>query len=169
MPEPISMTVVAKKVAVKALTSKKLRNIVIGTVLGLLLLLVAPIVFLFGIAEAGQSLDWSSSEMQLYVYENMPPEAREQMESLDQLMWQILLETHSQGIYFDERFVQVFFLGIMLEQTIEETTIADFVACFDVEEGDYDRIFINIGFAFGLWFYYEEEQQILAAARSAVG
>ncbi|MCL2213484.1 MAG: hypothetical protein FWB93_06605 [Oscillospiraceae bacterium] len=161
MAEPISMTLVVKKVAVKALTSKKLRNVVIGTVLGVLLLLVAPIAFLFGVVESGQSLDWDCPDLRWYVYENMPPEGREQIEALGDLMEQIAYEVYAQQVGLPALTVQIFFLGLMYEHPLLEYTIAQFVGCFVLDEEDeYACVFVNLYAAFGIWLT-EEDQEIM--------
>jgi len=66
----------AAKVAITVLTDKRLLKIAGGIILGVIIIIIAPIAILLGVMDTGQSIDRNSPEMQQQVIANMTDEEK---------------------------------------------------------------------------------------------
>ena len=66
----------ASKVVITVLTDKKLRKIVGGIILGIIIVIIAPIAILLGIMDTGQKLNWTDPELQQHIIDNMTEEEK---------------------------------------------------------------------------------------------
>ena len=77
---------VAVKAAVTVVTNPKLLKIIGGILLGVIIMIIAPIAVLLGVIEAGAQIDWNSPELQQAMVENMSPEQKAQLQAIEDTM-----------------------------------------------------------------------------------
>ena len=158
---------VAVKVAVTVVTDKKLRKIVGGILLGIIVLIIAPIAVLLGVGDAASSIDWNSPEMQQYIVDNMTDEQKARLQAFEDTLNAIEIEITAQGLDVEPIKAQVIFLCTLRDCEVTDTLYSDFVSCF-ADGADDDTIFANLADKFGVTLTAEEKEKILLLVEKAV-
>lgn len=157
----------AVKAAVAVITDKKLRRIVGGIILGIIIVIVAPIAILLGIMDAGQSIDWNSPEMRQQVMDNMTDEEKARLQHFADVMQAIEDEITAQGLSVEPIKAQVIFLSALIDREETDTLYSDFVSCF-ANDADDETIFQNLADTFGVSLTAEEKEKLLLLCDKAV-
>ncbi|MCL2344220.1 MAG: M23 family metallopeptidase [Firmicutes bacterium] len=168
----MAVPVVVVKAAVAVVTNPKLLKIVGGIILGIIIVIIAPIAILLGVMNTGQSIDWNSPEMRQQVVDNMTPEQKAQLQAFADTMQAIEDEITAQGLAVNPIKAQVIFLCVMdtdpmKDRTTDAAFYTDFVSCFP-DGADDDTVFANLTAKFGVTFTAEEKAKILQMCQSAV-
>jgi len=157
----------AVKAAVAVVTDKKLRKIVGGIILGVIIIIVAPIAILLGIGDVGSSIDWQSPEMQQHIYDNMTDEQKSRLQAFADTMDAIDNEITAQGLDVEPIKAQVIFLCTLRDRDVTDTLYSDFVSCF-AGGADDETVFANLADKFGVTLTAEEKETILKMCESAI-
>lgn len=157
----------AAKIIVTVLPNKKLRKIVGGIILGIILVVVVPIAILLGIMDTGQSIDWNSPEMQQHITDNMTDEEKARLQHFSDVMQDIEDEITAQGLSIEPIKAQVIFLCTLIDREETDTLYSDFVSCF-ADDADDETIFQNITEKFDVSLTAEEKEKVLLLCEKAV-
>ena len=111
MAAPVAATIA--KAAVTVVTDKNLRKIVGGILLGIIIVIIAPIAILLSVVNTGQGIDWSSPEMQQQIMDNMTAEEQERLQHFADIMQNIEDEIIAQGLSVEPIKAQVVFLCVL--------------------------------------------------------
>ena len=155
------------KVAASILTDKKLRKIAGGIILGIIIVIVAPIAILLGIMDTGQSIDWNSPEMQQQIMDNMTEEEKARLQHFADVMQNIEDEVTVQGLSVEPIKAQVIFLCTLIDREETDTLYSNFVSCF-ADNADDETVFANLADKFGVSLTAEEKEKILLMCGKAV-
>jgi len=158
---------VAAKIAVTVVTDKKLRKIVGGILLGIIVLIIAPIAILLGIGDVGSSIDWQSPEMQQYLIDNMTDEQKARLQHFEDVLNAIEDEITAQGVDVEPIKAQVIFLCTLIDRDETDTLYSDFISCF-AGGADDDTVFQNLADKFGVSLTAEEKEKILLMCEKAI-
>ena len=158
---------VAAKIAVTILTDKKLRRIVCGIVLGVVIVIIAPIAILLGIMDTGQSIDWDSPEMRQQIMNNMTDEQKIRLQHFADVIQKIEDEITAQGLTVEPIKAQVIFLCTLTDREETDALYSDFVSCF-ADGADDETVFANLAVKFGVSLTAEEKEKILLLCEKAV-
>lgn len=168
----MAVPVVVARAAVAVVTNPKLLKIVGGIILGIIIVIIAPIAILLGIGNTSQSIDWNSTQMQQQVMDNMTPEQKAQLQAFADSMQAIEDEITAQGLPVEPIKAQVIFLCIADTPEVsglekDAAFYTDFVSCF-ANDADDETVFTNLTDKFGVSFTAEEKEKILQMCQSAV-
>ena len=158
---------VAAKVAITVVKDKKLRKIVGGIILGIIICIVAPIAILLGVGDAASSIDWNTPEMQQRIWDNMTDEEKARMQRFEDMLTAIENEITAQSLTVEPIKAQVIFLCALRDHEETDTLYSDFVSCFP-DGADDETIFANITDKFGVTFTAEEKEKILLLCEKAI-
>jgi len=158
---------VAAKVALTVVKDKKLRKIVGGIILGIIIVIVAPIAILLGVGDAASSIDWNSPEMQQHLMDNMTDEERAKLQAFADTMQAIEDEITAQGLTIEPIKAQVIFLCVLYDREPDAELYTDFISCF-ADGADDETVFTNLTDTFGVSFTAEEKEKILLLCEKAV-
>ena len=134
-----AVAAVAKKVIVVVATDKKLRNFVLGIILGVLIILLMPIAVIIGLAN--QDIEIDVDRAQDLVIQNMSYEDRELLQGIENTM--IAIEDamvdagHSPSRV---REAQVLYILALSEQSASANFVDRLVACFTENQSDANLI-----------------------------
>lgn len=142
-------------------TEKKLRKVVVGVVLGILVLLLAPMAILLQLAERSAGVDWDSSEVQAQLYSALTEEEKAAWSHAEDEMMAIAEEFSSQGLADSVTKAQVLWFCALQGQEESESFYIDYAACF-AEAVDDAAVFANVAAHFGVTFSAEEQAKIQA-------
>jgi hypothetical protein len=158
---------VAVKAAATVVTDPKLLKIVGGILLGLVIIIIAPIAILLGVGDVGGQIDWNSPELQAQIETNMADEQRARLRHFADIMQVIEDEITAQTVDIEPIKAQVIFM-CALGKTAEYNGIyADFISCFAGAAED-ETVFQNITDKFGVAFTAEEKEKILLLCEKAI-
>lgn len=158
---------VIAKVAVTVVTNKKLRRIAGVIILGVIIIVIAPIAILLGVMDTGQSIDWNSPEMQQQIIDNMTDEEKARLQHFADAMQNIEDEITAQGLSVEPIKAQVIFLSVLIDREETDTFYADFISCF-ADDADDETVFHNLSAKFGVSLTAEEKEKILLLCEKAV-
>ncbi|MFA6730004.1 MAG: hypothetical protein WC152_01055 [Candidatus Izemoplasmatales bacterium] len=158
---------VAAKAVVTVLTDKKLRKIVVGIILGIIIIIIAPIAILLGVMDTGQSMDWNSPEMQQQIMDNMTDEEKARLQHFAGVMQNIEDEITAQSLSIEPIKAQVIFLSVLIDREETDILYADFISCF-ANDADDETVFNNLSSKFGVSLTAEEKEKILLLCEKAV-
>lgn len=157
----------AAKVVITVLTDKKLRKIVGGIILGIIIVIIAPIAILLGIMDTGQKLNWTDPELQQHIIDNMTEEEKSRLQHFADIMQNIEDEITVQGLSVEPIKAQVIFLCVLADRTETDTLYSDFVSCFE-EDAENETIFQNLADKFDVSLSVEEKEKILLLCEKAI-
>ena len=155
------------KAAASILTDKKLRKIAGGIILGIIIIIIAPITILLGVMDTGQSIDWNSPEMRQQIMDNMTEEEKTRLQRFADIMQNIEDEITAQGLLVEPIKAQVIFLCTLIDREETDTLYADFVSCF-ADNADNETVFQNLTDTFGVSLTAEEKDEILLLCEKAI-
>ena len=143
----VSIGAALKKIAVAVLTDKKLRNTVLGIILGVIIIIVMP--FAAIIALFNGSIEIDTDRLHSMVVENLSEEERSRLQFVEDTMNGI--ETKMSEAEYDSRQIlaaQVLYVTMLSEQASDPGFIDKLVGCFSLEQTDVQLI-ANVNRAFG--------------------
>ncbi len=158
---------VAAKVAITVLTDKRLLKIVGGIILGIIIVIIAPIAILLGVMDTGQSIDWNSPEIRQQIMDNMTDEEKSRLQHFADIMQAIEDEITAQGLSVEPIKAQVIFLSTLIDREETDTLYSDFISCFP-DDADDETVFTNLAAKFGVCLTAEEKEKILLMCEKAV-
>ena len=158
---------VAAKVAITVLTDKRLLKIVGGIILGIIIVIIAPIAILLGVMDTGQSIDWDSPEMRQQIMNNMTDEQKIRLQHFADVMQKIEDEITAQGLMVEPIKAQVIFLSTLINREETDTLYSDFISCF-ADDADDETVFANLAVKFGVSLTAEEKEKILLLCEKAL-
>ena len=158
---------IAVKAAVSVVTDPKLRKVIGGLILGVVIVIIAPIAILLGMMEGGQAIDWDSPEMKQYIIDNMSDEEKVRLRYFENMMTAIENEITAQGLRVEPIKAQVVFLCTLIDYEETDTIYLDFVSCF-ADNPDDETIFQRLADKFGVSLTAEEKEKILLLCESVV-
>lgn len=143
----VSIGAALKKIAVAVLTDKKLRNTVLGIILGIIIIIVMP--FAAIIALFNGSIEIDTDRLHSMVVENLSEEERSRLQFVEDTMNGI--EIKMSETEYDSRQIlaaQVLYVTMLSEQASDPGFIDKLVGCFSAEQTD-TQLIVNINLAFG--------------------
>ena len=162
----MSATVAAalKKIAVAVLTDKKLRNVVIGIILGVLIILVMPVAAIIAIFSS--DVEFDAPSVHTHIEESMSEEEEARLHRVEDLMNQIEDNMTESG--FGQQRVkeaQVLYT-LALSDYAEQTDFVDkLVGCF--EDGQSDAALVSaVNSTFGTRVSVEDFTNVMKAIRA---
>ncbi|HCA29426.1 MAG TPA: hypothetical protein DEP23_07625 [Ruminococcaceae bacterium] len=165
MAAPVAATIA--KAAVTVITDKNLRKIVGGILLGIIIVIIAPIAILLSVINTGQDIDWSSPEMQQQIMDNMTDEEKSRSQHFADIMQAIEDEITAQGLSVEPIKAQVIFLSTLIDREETDTLYSDFISCFP-DDADDETVFTNLAAKFGVCLTAEEKEKTLLLCEKAV-
>ena len=157
----------AVRAVIIVLKDPKLRKILGGIILGIIIIIMAPIALLLSIGGFGGSGEWDRAEIQQYVYDKMTDEAMAQLQRFGDIMQAIEDEITVQGVDVEPIKAQVIFLCVLVDREDVDAIYGDFVSCF-AENTDDEAVFASLTDRFGVDFTAEEKEKILLLCEKAV-
>lgn len=131
---------VIKKVATVVLTDKKLRNAVIGIVLGVIVIIMIPIIAVLGIFSG--TFDMNTDSLQAMIRENNA-EADTYMTAIEERM----TEVGYSALKIEE--AQVLYTHALFDKSSQEDFVEKLVGCFSTEEQTDEELIAKVNEAFG--------------------
>ena len=165
MAAPVAATIA--KAAAAVFTDKNLRKIIGGIVLGIIIIIIAPIAILLSVINTGQSIDWSSPEMQQQIMDNMTAEEQERLQRFVGIMQNIEDEITVQGLSVEPIKAQVVFLCMLSDYEETDALYVDFVSCFE-DDNDDEAVFENLAEKFDIHLTAEEKEKVLLLCEKAM-
>ena len=157
----MAVPAVIAKAAAAVVTDKKLRNTVIGILLGIIIIIISPIIILTSVIESGSSIDWTSPEIKQQIIDNLPEEEKEKFQYFETVMTAIKDEVETQQIIADPVKAQIIYICVLEGREKDNPNFySDYVSCFKDIEND-DEIFENVAAKFNVVFTEEEKEQII--------
>lgn len=164
----MSITVAAalKKIAVYAATDKKFRKIVLGTVLGVILILILPIAAITAILSGEINID--RDRLQALVIENMSDEEKAKLLNVERIMTEIENKMREAG-YGTHKILAAHVLTVsVLSEYADEPGYADkLIGCFAPEQTD-AQLIENVNAAFGTNIAADEFSKLLASVHKSL-
>lgn len=153
---------VAARVAMTVVSSKKLRNAVIGIALGVIILIIAPVALFLSVAKSAAAFDFTSPAFMNAMVANLPEEDRQRLNDLDAVMRALEAEQKAKAPGTDFIKVQVVYLCLFPGAEQEsETFTEDFISCFKDAASD-GAIFDRLAEMFGISVTQSERDEIIA-------
>jgi hypothetical protein len=156
----------AVKAATTVVTNPKLLKIVGGILLGIIIIIIAPIAVLLGVIDAGQQMDWNSPELRQAMVDNMSPEQKAQMQAIEDTMNAIETAMNDAGHNGRVREAQVLYITALAEQAQSDPNfISTLVGCFDGDPDDAELI-RRVNAAFGVEISLDEFRKIMSVVKN---
>jgi hypothetical protein len=156
----------AVKAAATVVTNPKLLKIIGGIILGVIIMIIAPIAVLIGVINAGQQIDWNSSELRQTMVDNMSSEQNAQMQAIEDTMNAIETAMTDVGHSGRVREAQVIYSTALFEQTQSDPNfITTLVDCFDGDPDDAELI-RRVNEAFGVSISLDEFRKIMSVVKN---
>jgi hypothetical protein len=157
---------VAVKAVTTVVTNPKLLKIIGGILLGVIIIIVAPIAVMLGVMDAGQQMDWDSPEMKQAVVDNMTPEQKARMQTAEDTMNAIASAMTDAGHGGRAREAQVLYIAALFEKAQGNPDfIATLVGCFDGGPDDAELI-RRVNAAFGVDIDLDEFRKIMSVVKN---
>jgi len=147
----------AKKIAVSAVTDKKVGKAVLGIIGGVIFILITPVLAIIAIFQSGAQLDFAALAAQTQ---------SEQLAYFEQVMLAIEDEISAQELKIDPLKAQIIYLCALQNREREEGFYAEYIACFAGEQDAFEAI----GEAFGVTFTEDDItkiEQLIGLAQQA--
>jgi len=136
-----------KKIALSAVTDKRVAKIIGGIIGVIIFVLVTPILAIIAIFQSGTELDFSALAAQAQ---------SEQLAYFEQVMFAIEDEITAQGLREDPLRAQIIYLCALQGRESEDDFYTNYIACF--AEGQ--DVFLGVSETFGVSFTEEEIERI---------
>ena len=143
----VSIGAALKKIAVAILTDKKLRNTVLGIVLGVIIIIIMPFAAIIALFSGGIEID--TDRLHSMVVENLSAEERSRLQFVEDAMNGI--EIKMSEAEYDSRQIlaaQVLYVTMLSDHAHDEGFIDKLTECFALEQTDAQFI-ANVNRAFG--------------------
>jgi cell wall-associated NlpC family hydrolase len=137
-----------------------------GVILGVIIIIVAPIAILLGVMDAGQQIDWSSPEMRQQIVANMSDEEKARLRAVEDTMNAIESAMRAAGYPGQARTAQVLYITALYDKAQGDSTFIDtLVGCFDGDPSDAELI-RRVNAAFGADVSLDEFQKIMSVVKN---
>lgn len=162
----MSATVAAalKKIAVAILTDKKLRNTVLGIVLGVIIIIVMPFAAIIALFNGGINID--TNRLQTLVVQNMSAEEQARLHRVEDIMYEIEDKMTEAGFGAERvKEAQVLYVLALSDYAEEAGFVDKLVGCF--ADGQSDAQLISaVNAAFGTNLSADDFTKVMSAIRA---
>lgn len=162
----MSATVAAalKKIAVAILTDKKLRNTVLGIILGVIIIIVMPFAAIIALFNGGINID--TDRLQTIVVQNLSAEEQARLQRVEDLMYEIEDKMTEAGFGAERvKEAQVLYVLALSDYAEEAGFVDKLVGCFAEEQTDAELI-AAVNAAFGTDLSAEDFTNVMSAIRA---
>lgn len=162
----MSATVAAalKKIAVAVLTNKKLRRIVLGIILGIIIIVMMPMVAILSIFSG--DIDIDTDRLQDIVMEEMSDEEKAKLQTVEDMMKAIESAMTEKGFTAEKtKEAQALYIFFLYEQSGDESFAEKLSDCFAENKSD-EQLIAAVNSAFGTELKAEDYGKILILIKS---
>ena len=158
-----TVAVVLKKAIVVVATDKKLRKVVFGIILGVLIILLMPVAVIMGLAN--QDIEVDISGAQDLIVDNLSYEDRVMLQGVEDTMNAIENAMTKAGYSpSDVTEAQVLYILALSEQSEHEGFVEKLVSCFSQDQNDVDLI-TRVNSTFGTNILVEDFSNVMLNIR----
>ena len=160
----MSATVAAalKKLAVTVLTDKKLRKVVFGIVLGILIIILMPIAAVLALFNG--TLEFDTARLQEMIVQNLTAEQKAQMQAVEETMYAIQDAMIVAGFSGRTVDAQVLFVLALQDYAHQQDFVSSLVGCFSENQSD-EQLIAAVNAAFGTALSGEDFRKVMASVR----
>ncbi len=162
----MSATVAAalKKIAVAVLTNKKLRRVVLGIILGIIIIVMMPMVVILSIFSG--DIDIDSDRLQQIVVEEMSDEEKAKLQTVEDMMNAIESAMNEKGFTAERtKEAQVLYTLALYDYAKADNFVDTLVGCFTEDQTD-EQLIAAVNAAFGTELKTEDYSKIMNSIRA---
>ena len=162
----MSATVAAalKKIAVAVLTNKKLRRVVLGIILGIIIIVMMPMVAILSIFSG--DIDIDTDRLQDIVIEEMSDEEKAKLQTVEDMMNAIESAMTEKGFTAERtKEAQVLYTLALYDYAKADDFVDKLVGCFDEGQSD-EQLIAAVNAAFGTELKTEDYSKIMNFIRA---
>ena len=162
----MSATVAAalKKIAVAVLTNKKLRRVVLGIILGIIIIVMMPMVAILSIFSG--DIDIDTDRLQDIVIEEMSDEEKAKLQTVEDMMNAIESAMTEKGFTAERtKEAQVLYTLALYGYAKADDFVDKLVGCFDEGQSD-EQLIAAVNAAFGTELKTEDYSKIMNSIRA---
>ena len=162
----MSATVAAalKKIAVAVLTNKKLRRVVLGIILGIIIIIMMPMVAILSIFSG--DIDIDTDRLQDIVMEEMSDEEKAKLQTVEDMMNAIESAMTEKGFAAERtKEAQVLYTLALYDYAKADDFVDKLVGCFDEGQSD-ERLIAAVNAAFGTELKTEDYSNVMNSIRA---
>ena len=162
----MSATVAAalKKIAVAVLTNKKLRRVVLGIILGIIIIIMMPMVAILSIFSG--DIDIDTDRLQDIVMEEMSDEEKAKLQTVEDMMQAIESAMTEKGFTAERtKEAQVLYTLALYDYAKADDFVDKLVGCFDEGQSD-EQLIAAVNSAFGTELKSEDYSKIMNSIRA---
>ena len=162
----MSATVAAalKKIAVAILTDKKLRRVVLGIILGVIIIIIMPVAAVISVFSGDIEID--TDRLQTLVVENLSAEEREKLQAVEDMMKAIETAMTEKGFTAEKaKEAQVLYVLALSDYASQADFVSKLVGCFAEEQTD-EQLIAAVNTAFGTTLNAEDFTKVMTAIRA---
>ena len=162
----MSATVAAalKKIAVAVLTNKKLRRVVLGIILGIIIIVMMPMVAILSIFSG--DIDIDTDRLQDIVIEEMSDEEKAKLQTVEDMMNAIESAMTEKGFTAERtKEAQVLYTLALYDYAKADDFVDKLVGCFDEGQSD-EQLIAAVNAAFGTELKTEDYSKIMNSIRA---
>ena len=151
-----------KKLAVAVLTNKKLRKVVFGIVLGILIIILMPIAAVLALFNG--TLEFDTAQLQEMIAQNLTAEQEAQMQAAEDTMYAIQDAMTAAGFSGRTVDAQVLFVLALQDYAHQQDFVSRLVGCFSENQSD-EQLIAAVNAAFGTALSSEDFRKVMASVR----
>ena len=151
-----------KKLAVAVLTDKKLRKVVFGIVLGILIIILMPIAAVLALFNS--TLEFDTAQRQEMIAQNLTAEQEAQMQAVEDTMYAIQDAMTAAGFSGRTVDAQVLFVLALQDYAHQQDFVSKLVGCFSENQSD-EQLIAAVNAAFGTALSGEDFREVMASVR----
>ena len=162
----MSATVAAalKKIAVAVLTNKKLRRVVLGIILGIIIIIMMPMVAILSIFSG--DIDIDTDHLQEIVMEEMSDEEKAKLQTVEDMMNAIESAMTEKGFTAERtKEAQVLYTLALYDYAQADDFVDKLIGCFTEEQTD-EQLIAAVNAAFGTELKTEDYSKIMKSIRA---
>ena len=162
----MSATVAAalKKIAVAVLTNKKLRRVVLGIILGIIIIIMMPMVAILSIFSG--DIDIDTDRLQDIVMEEMSDEEKAKLQTVEDMMNAIESAMTEKGFAAERtKEAQVLYTLALYDYAKADDFVDKLVGCFDEGQSD-EQLIAAVNAAFGTELKPEDYSNVMNSIRA---
>lgn len=162
----MSATVAAalKKIAVAVLTNKKLRRVVLGIILGIIIIVMMPMVAILSIFSG--DIDIDTDRLQDIVMEEMSDEEKAKLQTVEDMMNAIESAMTEKGFTAERtKEAQVLYTLALYDYAKADDFVDKLVGCFDEGQSD-EQLIAAVNAAFGTELKTEDYSKVMNSIRA---
>ena len=162
----MSATVAAalKKIAVAVLTNKKLRRVVLGIILGIIIIVMMPMVAILSIFSG--NIDIDTDRLQDIVIEEMSDEEKAKLQTVEDMMDAIESAMTEKGFTAERtKEAQVLYILALYDYAKADDFVDKLVGCFAEDQTD-EQLIAAVNSAFGTELKAEDYSKVMNSIRA---